>query len=400
MPRLTRKLPSYRLHKPSGQAVVTINGHDHYLGAFETPESRAEYDRVIAEYLANRSARPPASASIDAGPLDSSDLTINEMLLAFWSHAERHYRTPSGRPTKELANFGDTFRPLRQLYGSTIAREFSPLRLKALRQTMIDAGLARTTINQRIGRIIHVFKWAASEEMVSASVYQSLKTVSGLQKGRTDARESKPVKPVPDASVDAIRPHVARQVWAMVEIQRLTGMRPGEVCFIRTCDLDVSGMVWVYTPADHKMLYRDRERKIYIGPRAQAILKSWLKTDLTEYLFSPADARAERYAAMRKRRKTPVQPSQRDRRKPSVKRRPGAHYTTCTYRNAIGTACSRAGISRWHPNQLRHNAATRLRKEFGLDVARVILGHSSPVVTEFYAELDMAKAAEAMSKVG
>ncbi len=56
--------------------------------------------------------------------------------------------------------------------------------------------------------------------------------------------------------------------------------------------------------------------------------------------------------------------------------------------------------SEWHPNQLRHNAATRLRREFGLDVARAVLGHSSPVVTELYAELDGAKAAEAMEKVG
>jgi integrase len=400
MPRLTRKLPSYRLHKPSGQAVVTINGRDHYLGAFGTPESRAEYDRIIAEYLANWQTRSAISPAIDAGSIQSNDLTINEMLLAFWRHAERHYRTPSGAPSKELANFRDAFRPLRQLYGCTIAREFSPLKLKALRQTMIDAGLCRNTINQRIGRIVHVFKWAGSEELVPANVHLSLKTVSGLQKGRTDARESKPIRPVPDAFVDAIRPQVCRQIWAMVEVQRLTGMRPGEVCRMRTCDLDTSGSVWVYKPSDHKMLYRDRERMIYIGPRAQMILKPWLKTDLGAYLFSPAEARTERFAAMRKRRKTPIQPSQRYRRKVGAKQRPGKHYTTRTYHNAVMNACLKADVPHWHPNQLRHNAATRLRKEFGLDVARVILGHSSPIVTEVYAEVDREKAIAVMERVG
>jgi hypothetical protein len=45
------RTPSYRLHKPSGQAVVTLGGRDVYLGKFETPESRAEYDRVVAEWL-------------------------------------------------------------------------------------------------------------------------------------------------------------------------------------------------------------------------------------------------------------------------------------------------------------------------------------------------------------
>jgi integrase len=400
MPRLTRKLPSYRLHKPSGKAVVTINGRDHYLGDFGTPESRAEYDRTIAEYLANRCARPTVDPAIDMHAVRSSDLTINEVLLAFWGHAERHYRSPSGKPSKELANFRDTFRPLKQLYGGTIARQFSPLKLKSLRKTMVDSGLCRNTINQRIGRIIHVFKWAASEELVPASVHQALKTVSGLQKGRTEARESEPVRPVPDAFVDAIRPFVCRQIWAMVEIQRLTGMRPGEVCLMRTCDLDTSGKVWVYTPADHKMLYRARERRVYIGPRAQTVLRPWLKTDLAAYLFSPAEARAERYVSMRKRRKTPVQPSQRDRRKVGAKCRPGEHYTSRTYHHAIRNACGAANIPYWHPNQLRHNAATRLRREFGLDVARAVLGHSSPVVTEVYAELDGAKAAEAMERVG
>jgi hypothetical protein len=57
-------------------------------------------------------------------------------------------------------------------------------------------------------------------------------------------------------------------------------------------------------------------------------------------------------------------------------------------------------IPHWAPNQLRHNAGTRLRREFGLDTARAVLGHSTPVVTEVYAELDGAKAAEAMERVG
>jgi integrase len=409
MPRLTRRLPSYRLHKPSGRAVVTLNGRDHYLGDFDTPESRAEYERVIAEFLANRQFSRAASVATDAG---SSDLTINEVIVAFWRHAERHYRTPSGKQSSELANFRDTFRPLKKLYGETIAREFSPLKLKALRGSMIEAKLCRNTINQRIGRIVHVFKWAASEELVPASVHQALKTVSGLQKGRTDATESEPVRPVPDAFVDAIKPFVSRQVWAMIELQRLTGMRPGEVCVMRTCDLDRSGNVWVYTPPDHKMLYRGRGRSIVIGPQAQTVLKPWLKADPTAFLFSPAEARAERFATMRAKRKSKVQPSQRDRSKPGGKRRPAERYTTHSYYNAVVSGCKQATranqekgvqdpeVPPWHPNQLRHNAATRIRREFGLDAARAILGHTSPVVTEVYAEMDHAKAVSVMEKVG
>jgi integrase len=103
----------------------------------------------------------------------------------------------------------------------------------------------------------------------------------------------------------------------------------------------------------------------------------------------------------RQNRKTPLTPSQRVRgRRRKPRKEPGDHYTTESYRRAIAYGCKWAGVPKWHPNQLRHNAATRLRKEFGLDVARAVLGHSSPAVTEVYAELDGAKAAEAMEQVG
>jgi integrase len=299
-----------------------------------------------------------------------------------------------------LINYRCTLRPLRQLYGRTPAREFTPLKLKAVRQAMIDAGLARGVINQRIGRIIHVFKWAVAHELIPPAVHHGLKAVAGLRRGRSDARETEPVKPVPDAFVDAIRPHVSRQVWAMIELQRLTGMRPGEVIIMRTCDLDTSGRVWVYTPAHSKMEHAGRPRRVYLGPRAQEILKPWLRTALEEFLFSPAEARNERYAALRAHRRSPVQPSQRDRKQRKPRRVPGGHYTANTYLNAVKRACARAGVPAWHPNRLRHSAATLLRKEFGLDTSRVVLGHASPVVTEVYAELDEAKAVAAMERIG
>jgi integrase len=63
-------------------------------------------------------------------------------------------------------------------------------------------------------------------------------------------------------------------------------------------------------------------------------------------------------------------------------------------------AAARVFVPHWHPHQLRHNAATTLRREFSLDVARVVLGHRSPQITELYAELDVSRAAEVMEKLG
>lgn len=87
-------------------------------------------------------------------------------------------------------------------------------------------------------------------------------------------------------------------------------------------------------------------------------------------------------------------------RKENPERKPGEVYTVGAYRTAIARACRRVGIAEWHPHQLRHAAATSLRRDFGLETARVILGHRSAAVTTMYAEADQRKAVEAMSRVG
>ncbi|MFO0892583.1 MAG: site-specific integrase [Isosphaeraceae bacterium] len=397
----TPRTPSYRHHKPSNQAVVTLDGRDFYLGRFNSPESRAEFDRLLAEWLSN-GRRLPAPAA-------GSDLTVNEMAEAYLAHADAYYRK-DGKPTVEPGNIRLAIRPLRKLYGNTPAREFGPLALKAVRAAMVDDDICRSEVNRRIGRIVRLFKWAVSEEMVPPSVHQALQSVPGLRRGRADVRESEPVKPVADAFVDAIQPFVSRQVWAMVELQRLTGMRPGEVVIMRGADIDTTGRSWVYTPERHKTEHHGKVRRIYLGPAAQAILRPWLRAELGAYLFSPAEAEAERRAAMRERRKTRVQPSQRNRAKSRPEKQPGDVYTVESYRRAIAYGIKRANAERagrgepeipsWHPHRLRHSAATRLRREFDLDTVRAVLGHSSPAVTELYAELDGAKAAEAMGRVG
>ncbi len=397
------RVPSYRLHKPTGLAVVTIGGCDVYLGKHDTPESRAEYDRLIAEWLAT------GRRSMTANAASGADLTINELHLAYVHHADSYY-VKNGKPTTEPVNIRLALRPLRQLYGHTLAREFGPLRLKTVRKAMIDSGLCRSEVNKRVRHVLRAFKWAVGEEMVPPSLHHGLKAVPGLRRGRADVRESEPVKPVPDAFVDAIQPHISRQIWAIVQLQRLSGMRPGEACIMRTIDIDTTGRVWVYTPESHKTEHHGRERRIYLGPAAQEILRPWLRTELTAYLFSPAEAEAERRAEQRVRRETRVQPSQVSRRRRKPSKAPGQRYTVDSYRRAIeygikwanresGRDETRA-IPHWHPHQLRHNAATRLRREFGLDVARAVLGHSSPAVTEVYAELDHAKAADAMARIG
>ena len=107
---------------------------------------------------------------------------MNEIILAFWKHAEQHYRAPDGTPTGEAENYREALRPLRQLYGHTSARDFGPLALRAVREEMVRAGLSRGVVNARVNRVRRMFKWAASFELLPATVYEALRTVAGLQK--------------------------------------------------------------------------------------------------------------------------------------------------------------------------------------------------------------------------
>ena len=426
------RIPRSHLHKHSGQAVVRLSGRDFYLGPWGTQKAEAEYQRVVGEWLACNGRLPATRAQTD-----KPELTISEMLSAFLDYAKQYYRR-DGQPTKEVERLKMAMRFVAQRYGHTPASQFGPLALKAVRHQMIEKGLCRNMVNNYVGRIKFVFKWAVSEELVPPTVFQALSAVSGLRLGRSEARESEPVRPVPDTLVDGIRDHVSRQVWAMIELQRLTGMRPGEVMIMRACDLDVTGDVWLYRPYEHKTQHHGHERIVDLGPRAQAIVKQFLKLDRQAFLFSPKEAEAERSAERRRERKTPMTPSQaKRRRKTNPKRAPMDRYTTNSYRRAIERGCELAfrhpdtphlgaehltrgqrterekweaehaaelkawrKAHRWHPHQLRHNFATRIRKEYGLETARVLLGHRSMAVSEIYAEIDREKVAGIVAEVG
>jgi integrase len=394
----TMKVPKYRLHSPTNQAIVVLGGRMFYLGRYGSIESRSEYARLIAEWTAQGGVSPPQAGSAPpSGPGD--DPVIAELIRDYWRHAEVYYRK-NGEPTTEVGMIKLATTPLRRLYGDTPARDFGPLALKAVRQEFVKAGLCRNEINRRTRLIIRMFKWAVENEKVPPSVHHGLKAVDGLRKGRCEVRESKPVKPVPDAFIDAVLPHVSRQVAAMIQLQRLTGMRPGEVIIMRAMDINTSGAIWEFCPDSHKTEHHEKNRLVFIGPKAQEVLRPWLRPDLAAYLFSPREAMAEFAASQRAARKSKVQPSQKDRRMKRPKRAPGERYTTPSYGHAITMACDKAGVPHWSPNRLRHNAATRIRREFGLDVAKAVLGHSSVVPTQLYAEQDMEAAAAAMAKVG
>jgi integrase len=313
---------------------------------------------------------------------------------------------PEGTPTGELDNFDQAFEPLLNLYGLMEAAHFSPKRLKEVQAAMVERGWSRPTVNHNVRRVKRLFKWATSEELVPGSVYHGLQAVDGLRRYRSSAPEPEPVEPVPEKDYQAALPHLPAMVRAMVELQYLTGMRVSEVRLMHTGEVDRKGKVWRYTPRQHKTSHFGKQRVVQLGPKAQAALKPWLRLDPEAAIFSPEVGERQRSKTRRRKRKTPVQPSQALRaelaaaRADARGRAPGDVYTVGAYRRAIERACRKAGVTAWAPARLRHNAAERIRRDFGIEVARCYLGHSDIRTTQLYSSMDEAKATEAAKRLG
>jgi integrase len=238
---VTVRTPGYRRQRRKGKpdlAFVEFDGQRHYLGTYDTPDSRRRYATIIAEWQAAGYSPP---VEVDA-------LTITELVDRYWTHAKAHYRKPDGAPTSELDLVRRALDKLVNVYGDLAVNDFSPLKLKAVRDAMIRSKWCRKVVNDMTHRVKRLFRWAVENEMAPASVDHALRTVSGLKRGRSDARESDPVLPVPEEWINETLKHVSPQVEAMIRLQLLTGARPGEICSMRQCDIARKGKVWNYTP--------------------------------------------------------------------------------------------------------------------------------------------------------
>jgi len=207
----TKSPPTYRRRPGYDQAIVTLTDartkkrRDYWLGPFNSPESRELYHCIIAEWEANdrRLPAPPNRPSCANGTV-----TVNEIALLFWRHACSYYGS------RWMAHIAGMIRITRRLFGTMPAESFGPNALRRVRDAMVRGDTdadpprrpwSRPYVNSQIHLLCRMFKWAASHEMISAGVYQQLKTVPALRKGRSPAGEPDPVLPVPIDHVQAVR---------------------------------------------------------------------------------------------------------------------------------------------------------------------------------------------------
>ncbi len=396
-------IPSYRLHKQSGQAVVTLTDwvtrrrRDVLLGVHGSPASRGEYARVLAEWEGAARRLPAAEAEAPA------DLTVSEVALAFLNHADVHY-SAEGR---EAEQFRLAIRPLRELYGHSPAARFGPKALKTVREAMVHGGLCRNVVNRRITRVKTLFKWAVEQELLRGDVYAALRAVRALPPNAPGVRHTAPVAPAFWDHIEAAIPFCPPPVAAMLRLQWLAGMRSGEVRRMRTCDVDrADPAAWIYRPGSdagahgaHKNAWRGQDRVVSLGPKCVEVLTPWLRPeDPAAFLFSPA--RAEAGAAppveATSRPASRVSDAGRDRRDGGRRWDAAARMS---YPQAVKRACEKAGVA-FHPYMLRHGRKMVVERAAGSDAARAVLGQKSIDSTTHYGSLDVETAKAVMEKMG
>ncbi len=304
-------------------------------------------------------------------------------------------------------NYRYALRPLRKLFGALPLAQLGPNRFREVQKQMVRDGLARQTVNRRMGRLRWFLRWCVSHELCPIGVYESAKMVESLCMGQ-GAREAPKRKPVAWETIESTLPHLSPLMRAYVLVLWHTGARVGEIRTLTTGMIDRTGDVWRADLAKHKTAHHGKERVILIGPQAQESLRPWLRPfEPDRPIFSPR--RADGRSAKRTGPKAP-----------------GERYNRCGPAHAIARACAfasphptlggksrrklspaeRADVTRWNAShrwvlaQLRHAKATALREQFGLDVAQVVLGHAKPTMTAHYSAAAIAHAVDAMRQAG
>jgi integrase len=351
------RIPKLCHHRRSGQWYVTDPNakREIYFGA-----DRMAAQTAYGEWVRNFTQ---GGAAVDHG------LTMAELIARYLEHAEIYYRKASGRPTSELNAIKAAVEPIVASWPEEPASGANRAWLKGVREGWVEADLSRKTINSYVSRIRRMFRWAAVEDLVPASVYADLAILPSLPKGRSMAKELPPVAPVAWADVVATMRRLPVPYRLAIQLLWHTGARPGELVGMRLSELDRSSRPWVFRPGSHKGSHRGRVREVVIGPRARRVLGGLLVgLDGDDAIWGNPG--------------------------------PFTGMTVNALGKAIRLANRKAGLAAWTPHQIRHSALTRFRKLADLDTARTIGGHSEQSVTEIYAEADLGKAKAFLEKFG
>ena len=334
--------------------------------------------------------------------------TINELILAYLKHARDYYR-PNHGENKEAGCINDALAVLQeQGYGREPADAFRPRDLKKVREAMVAKNWCADLHQQpsQPGQA-DVRLCRGGRPGIPAPSTTPCSPSRGCGKGRrVFANEEGSARP--RGHVKAVLGKAHAVLKAMLLFAYRTGARPGEVGALKPVPprpaTARSGST-TCRPRPTRRSTTTRSGRCTSAPGRRKILEPWLEglrpRSTSSAPPSPSGCGRRPDATHAKPHSTPPTSSGLEtKRKLSPKRPKRDHYDPISLRRAVKRLCNAAKVPSWTPNRLRHNAATRFRAKYGIEVARILLGHRKVHTTEIYAEPDARKAMRAALDMG
>lgn len=380
MPR-RRKEPRLRRHASGQGTARDENGRDHYFGVWgDDPDTpRLEVRRAFEEWRVRYRLRQRGFEGKQVFHL--IDAFVIEHGLVAGAKLDGHGCAKRKMAQHVLSVDRLALRPIGEIGPADLEMFLEHLAsltvektVEGAEDTVLVPRYTRATCNKLGALFKQAIRWGERTGIAPPGTLHRLSAAEQLKRGRTPARETDPVQPVPDADVESTLGALPAVVADMVRFQRLVGCRPGEVCRLRLADTAIETVeadgheitVRLWTLRQHKTAHLFKRRVIAIGPKALLILQRRADGDESMVFRTPK----------------------------------GDGYTREAYTRAIARAANKAGVAHWAPNQLRHARATELNKLVGLETAGAVLGHERLDTTQIYAQKRTEAALRAAALTG
>ncbi len=402
---------------PPGR-VVKVNGRWYYrppspIGGkksipLRTPGAKfATRATAVADRLA-WAAWYGANPTEAAGDADPGGPTFAQ-LQAYYLHycaTVRYYDKDLGTVSSQYTIAEVALRTFGDAHAIRPASDIEVGDLRRFRDRLIGEGKVRSTINNYIGVVVQMYKWALGEGYVAPEVVRPLVDFPRLIEGQTAAHESAAIQPAKTSAILAVIDAAGPILADLLRVHWISGARPGEIVQLAKRYLDMEDPdVWIFTPPAYKTKRHGEPRTIALFAEAIDIIKPYLFRPDDRPLFSPAESEAARHKAQAAARASKPTPSQLRRRASAGPGRAGDAYTTATYRRAVERIIARINAERaaenrkrhaeglepielvepFTPNQIRHSAGAENRALVSQEVAAILLGHAGgSAITSVY----------------
>jgi len=387
MKNLTSKPPELRRHKSKNLGYVRHHGKQIYMkGRYHEsgPDDVCWNNYRVwckTEFVQRQSRKHP-------------DLTVAKSLEQY---AEHYWTIYDPNDVQLQSNFRQRIRELLRSMAHILDKhpdQVDVADLDIMRDLWTERGLSIRSMRHYFSYVRKFFQWCVSKGLTGVEIMTHLDCLPPIDtKEYPKAKPPQRRQPVTVEQVKRTLPHLTATAAAMVQTSLHTGMRPGELCRMRWQDIDVSGDIWVYTPTYHKNTWRGKERNIYIGETAQAILNHYQSIRPlpdSEYIWMSGESWVFGRLARDNNRQTAAALVH------NIPWQMTGYLKTHNFHQSIQRACKSAGVEAWSPYQCRHYFAREMLKgitqiylDGGADAPPMeavasLLGHYSINTTEIY----------------